>query len=45
VPLLLDIMKLRLNKWTIALLVLNEIRGACVVGPIVWSWWKARHGL
>jgi hypothetical protein len=38
-------MKLRLNRWTIALLVLNEIRGAFVVGPIVWAWWKARHGL
>ncbi len=42
--LLFIIMKLRLNKWTIALLVLNEIRGAFVVVPIVRALWKAHHG-
>lgn len=27
-------------KAGLALIILNELRGLCVVGFILWSWWK-----
>jgi hypothetical protein len=32
----------RWGRIALALIVLNEIRGLCVVAALVWGWWRAR---
>jgi hypothetical protein len=28
-----------LGKWVVALIILNEIRGLCVVATVAYGWW------
>lgn len=32
-----------MRRLALTLFVLNEVRGLCFAGPILWAMWKARH--
>lgn len=40
-----EIMKIRLNRYTVAVIVLNEVRGMIMAGPILFAWLKSHYGI
>jgi hypothetical protein len=38
-------MRVRINRYTIAFIVLNEVRGIIMAGPILLAWLKTHYGI